>query len=140
MIEDDFNLETFVDLFDTAMMSDNPTVKKAFKNLMLVATLVNSENDPKIGPLREMVKTIEDLQQRVRVLEANKYSTYGPVTMPATSTQPPTWIVPTPTVGSPQTYNQTISTVGIAPTYTSSPLTSNLSYSLDNVYNKLDGK
>ena len=64
-MNDNFDLETFVDLFDTAMMSDNPTVRKAFKNLMIVATLVNSDNSSKIGPLREMVKTIDDLQQRV---------------------------------------------------------------------------
>ena len=32
----DFDLETFIDLFDTAMTSDNPAVKKALKNLILI--------------------------------------------------------------------------------------------------------
>jgi hypothetical protein len=139
-MDENFDLENFVDLFDTAMMSDNPTVRKAFKNLMIVATLVNSENDPKIGPLREMVKTIEDLQQRVRILEATKqYSTYGPTTLPSTN---PTW-----TVGTPVPYHgPNVTTVGISPTYTSTTMAGDLSakyvptYSLDHIFTKLDDK
>ena len=135
-MEEDFNLEQFVDLFDTAMMSDNPTVKKAFKNLMLVATLVSAENEPKIGPLRELITTINDLRARVSTLESSKYSSYGPIT-----TGMPTWTVGTPT---PYTTGN-ISTVGIAPAYTSTTLAGNTSdkyagYSLDSVYTKLDGK
>ena len=139
MIEDDFNLEQFVDLFDTAMMSDNPTVKKAFKNLMLVATLVSAENEPKIGPLRELVTTVNDLRSRVATLEASKYSSYGPIT--TNTPGMPSWTIGTPT---PYTTGN-ISTVGIAPTYTSTTMASNASdkyagYSLDSVYTKLDNK
>lgn len=137
-MDDNFDLETFVDLFDTAMTSDNPTVKKAFKNLMIVATLVNAENEPKIGPLRELMTSLNDLRSRVATLEASKYSSYGPVTMPATN---PTW-----TVGTPTPYTMpNIATVGIAPTYTSTTLAGNASdkyagYSLDHIYTKLDDK
>lgn len=138
-MNDNFDLETFVDLFDTAMMSDNPTVRKAFKNLMIVATLVNSDNSSKIGPLREMVKTIDDLQQRVRVLESSKYNTYG--STPLTSTIS-TWDAGT----SIPYYGSNVTTVGIAPTYTSTTMAGDLSatyapsYSLDHVYTKLDDK
>lgn len=100
---EDFDLETFVDLFDTAMSSDNPTVRKAFKNLMMVAALVEGENqDPKIGPLRGLLKTVENLQQKVTVLEMNQYKSsnmntvYGPTitTTPYTPNMP-TWVAPT---------------------------------------------
>lgn len=69
MNDKDFDLETFVDLFDTAMNSDNPTVKKAFKNLMLVVALVESENPNTIGPLRNMLERVKSLDSRVATLE-----------------------------------------------------------------------
>lgn len=139
MNQSDFDLEQFVDLFDTAMTSDNPTVKKAFKNLMIVATLVNAENEPKIGPLRELMTSLNDLRSRVATLEASKYSSYGPIT--TNTPGMPTWTVGTPT---PYTTGN-IPAVGIAPTYTSTTLAGNASdkyagYSLDNIYTKLDDK
>lgn len=137
-MDKDFDLEAFVDLFDTAMTSDNPTVRKAFKNLMIVATLVGAENEPKIGPLRELMTSLNDLRNRVATLEASKYSSYGPVTMPSTN---PTWTIGTPT---PYT-TPTVTTVGIAPTYKSTPMAGDISntytgYSLDHIYTKLDDK
>ena len=84
-MDDSFDLETFVDLFDTAMTSDNPAIRKAFKNLMMVATLVESENNNlKVGPLRGLLKTVENLQQRMTVVEMNQNKSntvntvYGP--------------------------------------------------------------
>lgn len=59
-------LKTFVKLFDTAMTSDNPTVKKAFKNLMIVSALVNAETHDIKGPLETIV---EDLHTRVSTVE-----------------------------------------------------------------------
>lgn len=60
-------LRTFVRLFDTAMTSDNPTVKKAFKNLMIVSALVNAET-PEFskGPFESMV---DDLYTRISLIE-----------------------------------------------------------------------
>lgn len=97
---EDFDLERFVNLFDTAMSSDNPTVRKAFKNLMMVSALVESENqDPKIGPLRGLLKSVENLQQRVSSLEVNNNMSkaYGPTMTTSTPYTPlaPTWIAPT---------------------------------------------
>lgn len=98
-MDQEFDLEKFVDLFDTAMSSDNPTVKKAFKNLLMVAALVEGENqDPKIGPLRGLLKSVENLQQRVSSLEINNnmHKAYGPTitTTPYTPSMP-TWVAPT---------------------------------------------
>lgn len=127
-MEESFDLETFVDLFDTAMSSDNPTVKKAFKNLMMVAALVEGENqDPKFGPLRGLLKTIENLQQKVSVLEMNQYknnhvnTVYGPtVTATPYMSGGPTWIAPT--------YSTTkISSTGAS----GSSVSNNMSYTLD---------
>ena len=69
MEQDDFNLEQFVDLFDTAMSSDNPTVRRAFKNLMLVAALADSENENKTGPLRNLVEKVKSLEGRISAVE-----------------------------------------------------------------------
>lgn len=82
MDNEDFDLENFVRLFDTAMTSDNPTVRKAFKNLMIVATLVDSDNENKnIGPLENLLREVRSLHSRVRVLETNSQNyKYGPVT------------------------------------------------------------
>lgn len=89
----DFDLETFVDLFDTAISSDNPTVQRALKNLILVSTIVNAQENPKglrRGPLRRVIEDIQALNKRISNLEsAGAYrSTYAPPTGPGTSIPP----------------------------------------------------
>jgi hypothetical protein len=69
----DFDLETFVDLFDTALTSDNPTVRRAFKNLILVASIVQAEENRDglaNGPLRRLVEDIRSLNRRIGNLES----------------------------------------------------------------------
>jgi hypothetical protein len=91
----DFDLETFVDLFDTAMSSDNPAVQRALKNLVLISAMVNAQQDANgltRGPLRRLVEDIKALNKRMSNLEsAGAYrSTYAPtITSPGTA-------VPTP--------------------------------------------
>lgn len=68
----DFDLEQFVDLFDTAMSSDNPAVKRALKNLMMISTLVDSDikpDDRVKGPLRRLVDDVNNLNRRIHTLE-----------------------------------------------------------------------
>ena len=90
----DFDLETFVDLFDTAMSSDNPAVQRALKNLVLISAMVNAQQDPnglRKGPLRRLVEDIQHLNKRLSNLEgAGAYrSTYAPSTpTPGTSPLP----------------------------------------------------
>jgi hypothetical protein len=68
----DFDLERFVDLFDTAMNSDNPAVQRALKNLLMIAALVDSETKPEQrvnGPLRRLVDDIKNLNRRLNDME-----------------------------------------------------------------------
>ena len=93
----DFDLETFVDLFDTAMSSDNPAVKKALKNLILISAMVNAEsasNGLSQGPLRRLVDDVKNLNRRINSLESA--TAYRSTQVPNTTTTP--WTV-TPGVG-----------------------------------------
>lgn len=68
----DFDLETFVDLFDTAMTSTNPAVRKAFKNLLMISAIVNSDTASsglRQGPLRKLVEDLQHLNRRISQLE-----------------------------------------------------------------------
>lgn len=111
----DFDLETFVDLFDTAMSSDNPAVQRALKNLLMIAAIVNAE-DPdagmRQGPLRRVIDDQRNIIRRLERVEDNKIypqspsTPYGPVTpgVPlgpyvSPNTQPYTW--PNTGTGSP---------------------------------------
>ena len=70
--QSDFDLETFVDLFDTALSSNNPAVQKALKNLLLITTMVQSELSPEQrinGPLRQVIDDIQNLNRRLGRLE-----------------------------------------------------------------------
>ena len=90
----DFNLETFVDLFDTAMSSDNPAVQRALKNLVLISAIVNAQQNTeglRKGPLRREIEDIQHINKRLSNLEgAGAYrSTYAPST-PNPGTASPT--------------------------------------------------
>jgi len=102
MTYNEFDLEQFADLFDQAMTSDNPTVKRAFKNLLLVAAIAESDEKKVVGPMRELLDELKALRQRVNNLESQwirpqtptPYSPgtpmgpvpLGPYTIPNTST------------------------------------------------------
>lgn len=70
---DNFDLETFVELFDTAITSDNPAVKKALKNLLLVASIVNDDKTTATRPLYNLLK---NLDARVDALEWANQNNY----------------------------------------------------------------
>ena len=80
----DFDLEKFVDLFDTAMSSDNPTVQRALRNLLMIATMVDAENTDtavRQGPLRRLIEDQNNIIRRLQDLE-NKQSWSNPNTYP----------------------------------------------------------
>lgn len=74
----DFDLETFVDLFDTALSSDNPAVQRAFKNLLMIAAIVNAE-DPEAGmrqgPLKRVLEDQQNIIRRLSRIENKKVYT-----------------------------------------------------------------
>jgi hypothetical protein len=86
--QSDFDLETFVDLFDTAMTSSNPAVQKAFKNLLMIAAIVHPERDglqsPQ-GPLRRVIDDIRNLNYRLNELENQQRTYIRPVIPPVVS-------------------------------------------------------
>jgi hypothetical protein len=71
----DFDLETFVDLFDTAISSDNPAVQRALKNLLMIAAIVNAE-DPEAGmrqgPLKRVLEDQRNIIRRLDRIESDK--------------------------------------------------------------------
>lgn len=106
----DIDLEVFVDMFDTAMNSENPAVKKCFNNLLLVVALAHTSDGTKndIGPLRSLVNRVSALERNAELLPVGKGGggSYGPIfgsPMISTTTTLPTWggssIAPTGALG-----------------------------------------
>jgi len=95
----DFDLETFVDLFDTAISSDNPAVQRALKNLLMIASIVNAENTEagmRQGPLRRVIDDQKNILRRLDRIEGDRIYPQSPGSMPPTSAplgpyQPATW-------------------------------------------------
>lgn len=79
--QSNFDLERFVELFDECMTSSNPAVQKAFKNLMLVASISNSDTKhlpATKGPLRRLVDDVHNIHRRVSRLEDTVLSDRSP--------------------------------------------------------------
>ena len=64
-----FDLKEFAQMFDAALASDNPGVKKALRNFMMVAAIVHAEEqtgeERLMGPLETLVKKVYDLERMV---------------------------------------------------------------------------
>ena len=74
----------FAKMFDAALASDNPSVQKALRNLMMLAAVVHAEEDDKrmAGPLETVLDKVNDLERMVRELqnsrrESNEYRKYS---------------------------------------------------------------
>jgi hypothetical protein len=142
----DFDLETFVDLFDTAMTSDNPAVQKAFKNLLMVTAIVHAKKEglqnPQ-GPLRRLVDDIHNLNRRLTELEnKNIYPGGGfvpptPVPMPSYPVAP-TWI--SPNTGNTPWPPNTIITCGTSTTAFDDQFASDPNSKILGLYDKLETK
>jgi len=95
----DQELEQLADLFDQAMTSDNPTVKRAFRNLLMVAAIDNPDNAHP-GPMRDLLNRVNRLETRISQLEQHQpirpQSPFGPSSpyQPIVPNQPYTY--PTP--------------------------------------------
>jgi hypothetical protein len=81
--QSDFDLEAFIDLFDEALMSDDPGVQKTLQHLMVIAALARNHNNHsrQDGPLRRMVDDQRNIIRRLDRLESdNRFKPgFGPV-------------------------------------------------------------
>jgi hypothetical protein len=97
---EDFDVKEFAKLFDAALASDNPAVKKALRNFMIVAAIATAEETQAAakGPFSEIIDELRRLSQKVSILESQMYRT----TVTSTPASPydngrytginPTWI------------------------------------------------
>jgi endonuclease III len=69
-----FDIKEFAQMFDAALASDNPAVKKALRNFMMVAAIVHAQEDDKrqMGPLETLVKKVSDLERIVYALQNDR--------------------------------------------------------------------
>lgn len=73
---EDFDITEFAKMFDAALASDNPTVKKALRNFMMVAAIVHAqelnEDERLMGPFEALLKKVQSLESMVRELQNNR--------------------------------------------------------------------
>jgi hypothetical protein len=97
-MNDDFDITEFAKMFDAALASDNPSVKKALRNFMMVAAIVHAqelnEDERLMGPFEALLKKVQSLEAMVRELQNNRtykdnykdyYNNHTRVTQPYTT-------------------------------------------------------
>ena len=87
-LTDDIDLKTFVELFDTAMSSTNPAVKKCFHNLIMLAALVHAEEtkEHQKGPLGKLLDDVDNLRATVEQVRISTFYQHPPYHEPTKST------------------------------------------------------
>lgn len=70
----DYDLERFIEMFDEAMTSNDPRVKNALRQLMMMVILTDArDHEAKqhddIGPLRRMFEDLNFLKRKLHLLE-----------------------------------------------------------------------
>ena len=74
--QSDFDLERFVEMFDEALMSQDPRVMRTLRDLMMIVTLTRPESpnsglhNRNMGPLRRVLEDMRDLNRRLLDLES----------------------------------------------------------------------
>ncbi len=76
--EADFDLERFTEMFDTAMTSDDPRVRNALRQLMMMVILTDASDHEaqrrrRHGPLRQVQQHLQEIQSWVKRLEDKHY-------------------------------------------------------------------
>lgn len=109
----DFDLEAFIDLFDEALTSDDPSVQKTLQHLMVICALARNhdKHDRRNGPLRRLYDDQHEILRRLERLEVNNAgwrnggynpsAPYGPVISPIVPQpyNPPTTPIPGTGIG-----------------------------------------
>ena len=69
----DFDLEAFIEIFDEALTSDDPSVQKTLQHLMVIAALArnHSRRQETIGPLRQLFDDQRNIIRRLDRLESD---------------------------------------------------------------------
>lgn len=62
--DNEIDLYQFAKLFDAALASDNPSVKKALRNFLLVASIVEAE-EGQVGPMSTVFERVDSLERKV---------------------------------------------------------------------------
>jgi hypothetical protein len=92
---EEFDVREFARMFDAALASDNPSVKKALRNFMMVAALVHAQeldNERNAGPFETLIKKVSDLERMYWDLKnTTTISTAGNYWRDA-HLQNPTWV------------------------------------------------
>ena len=58
-----FDLKEFAQMFDAALASDNPAVKKALRNFMMIAAIAESDIERDRGPFQQLFERLDSLEQ-----------------------------------------------------------------------------
>lgn len=140
-------MEQLVKLFDFALSSDNPAVKKALKNLLLLVSIIEPEEENhRPGPLRSLQDEIMKLRTEIlrlsndmslikehnRISRTTPYMPSVPGTYPGTypttypTTYPNSWTITTSTPTS-SSITSVVASKGLASMSVSIPDTDNLS-------------
>ena len=73
MDQADFDLERFIDMFDEAMMSNDPRVVETLRRLMMIVALTapetRKEHHRNSGPLRRLFEDMNHLNNRLHRIE-----------------------------------------------------------------------
>ena len=75
-MSNDVDIHELAKLLDSALASDNPSVKKALRNFMLIVSIVDSEFSESTikGPFSELFNKIDQLSKRLDKLEYTDYN------------------------------------------------------------------
>jgi len=79
-MSEEFNIYEFGKMFDAAMSSDNPSVKKALRNFMMICAMVHAEDDATskdAGPFQQVFHRLDELERRINNIDYSKTSDYG---------------------------------------------------------------
>lgn len=63
-MSDDIDFDQLIDLLDRALVSDDPKVKKALKKFLFITALATEDEETE-GPLKNLIRRIEDLEAKV---------------------------------------------------------------------------
>lgn len=125
---DQFDVKEFARMFDAALASDNPSVKKALKNFMMVAAIVFSQDEDESikGPFTEIFDRLERIERELVSVRKNTYTTTSEDYYKKLYGNNPTWVY------NPNTSISTVSTTSAVP-----PNTSYTAVSITDIYELL---